>query len=322
MKEKFSSKFTDNLDNMFVVEQAAVAGHGEDSYTGACRSGSAMVAVCDGCGGLGSRTYASTKGNTEAFLAARMVSGGIYDWFCRNHEQQWGPDHDICASLREYIQKAYNIGSSYIARGSRIRGTMVRDFPTTLAMAVAQQVGKNIFLHVIWTGDSRVYMFDEGGLMQLTKDDVQSEDAMSNLSDDGALTNVLSSDGQYELHYKCLQLTGPCLVFAATDGCFGYVSSPMEFEYMVLGSIARSKTPEEFEKTLKKYIAEVTGDDFSFAALSFRFGSYDRLMEEATNRVKLIGNKYIQPMQTDHSKETLLRLWEEYRVDYERALKI
>lgn len=322
MKEKYSSRFQENLDTMFLVAQEMIPDHGEDSFTSACRANSAMVAVCDGCGGLGSRTYASTRGNTEAYLASRMVSGAIYDWFDRNHEQQWSEGNDIRAGLRSCIEKAYSVGSSYIYRDSKIRGSMVRDFPTTLAMAVAQQVGKTVFLHVIWAGDSRVYMFDEGGLMQLTRDDVQSEDAMSNLSDDGALTNVLSLDGNFELHYKCLKLNKPCLVFAATDGCFGYTPSPMEYEYMLLKAITQASTPELFEQNIKAYISEVTGDDFAFAAMSFRYGTYEELAKSAYERMQFLEDKYIRPLQSDHSNEMIQYLWQEYRVDYERALKI
>ena len=320
MKDKISSKFSENLDVMFLVAQEMIPDHGEDSFTCGQRPNSAMVAVCDGCGGLGSRTYASTNGHTEAYLASRMVSGAICDWFNENHETIWNDGNTICTSLSEYINKVYEVGSSYIYRESRIRGSMVRDFPTTLAMAVTQQVGKELFLHVIWAGDSRVYLFDADGLAQLTRDDVESDDAMSNLSDDGALTNVLSSDGRFELHYRCLKIAGPCLVFAATDGCFGYTPSPMEFEYMVVNSIAQTKTPVEFEHILKSNFMDVTGDDFAFACMSFRYINYDNLIYAAQRRVQWLEEQYILQLRRERTDELVRGMWEDYRTSYERFL--
>lgn len=311
-------KFSENLDDLFLISQEVISERGEDSYCCACREASAMVAVCDGCGGLGSRTYASTSGYTEAYLASRIVSGAIYDWFTENCDTVWKDTAELVDQMRQYVEKAYDIGTSYIARGSRIRGSMVRDFPTTAAISVVQQVGKDLYAHVVWAGDSRVYLMDRNGLAQLTKDDVESDDAMSNLSDDGALTNVVSSDGRFELHYKCIKLQGPTMVFAATDGCFGYIPSPMEFEYMLLHAIVNAPTPEEFKYKLKEYFVEVAGDDFAFACMCFGFKDFAGMVDTFADRKVFLEQHYVVPIQEDRSEEHVQQLWQEYRVNYER----
>lgn len=110
-------------------------------------------------------------------------------------------------------------------------GSMVRKFPTTLALAYAEKEEDAIKIHLLWAGDSRVYLLDEKGLAQLTRDDTDVEDAFENLTNDGPMNNVLSSDGNYGINYKSVLLSTPTIVFAATDGCFGYIPTPMEFEY-------------------------------------------------------------------------------------------
>lgn len=317
---KFSAKFSDRLDHLFMIAKEMIPEHGEDSFCGAVRGDSAFVAVCDGCGGLGSRSYASTTGHTEAYLASRMAAGAIYDWFCDTYDTMWHGEDDLCGSLREYITRVFAVGTSHIHRDSRIRGTMVRDFPTTLAMAVAQQVGKETIIHVVWAGDSRVYLLDDSGLAQLTKDDVDSKDAMSNLSDDGVLTNVLSSDGRFELHYTKIIVDSPAMILAATDGCFGYIPSPMEFEHTLLNAIVQSRSPEELKSVLRQQLEEVAGDDFSFGCMSFLFGAYEQMAAGLLERMHYIEDRYVGPLAQDRDDSLVMQMWQEYRKSYERYL--
>ena len=139
--------------------------------------------------------------------------------------------------MKRYIEKGYDQCTRYAGGSSRIRGGLFREFPTTAAIVYIQNSSRGILLHVIWAGDSRVYLMDGRGLAQLSGDDIEGEDAFTNLYNDGVLTNVLSSDKNYALHSKSILLSEPALVLTATDGCFGYLSSPMEFEYLLLESL-------------------------------------------------------------------------------------
>ena len=117
-------------------------------------------------------------------------------------------------------------------------------------------------------------MLDKNGLAQLTKDDTHIEDAFENLINDGALTNVLSADGKFEIHYKTMLINEPALIFAATDGCFGYIQSPMEFEYIILKSMMESGTPKMFKSQLCKELSNYAGDDLALGMMSFCFGDF------------------------------------------------
>ena len=109
-------------------------------------------------------------------------------------------------------------------------------------------------------------------------------------------------------------------MFAATDGCFGYTPSPMEFEYMVMDSITQSKSPAEFEHILKANFMDVTGDDFAFACMSFRYINYDNLNYSAQQRVQQLESQYIFQLRQGRTDELVHLMWEQYKLGYERFL--
>ena len=321
MARKYSKAFYNALDTMLLTEQGVTPTGGEDSFVRAFGGSSALIGVFDGCGGLGSRAYPSLSGRTGAYVASRTASGAVYDWFEALQDEPFPAPDDMLASLRARLDTGFGIVSANAGSTLRVRGSMVRDFPTTAAIAVAQEDKKQgLLVHVIWAGDSRVYLLDQDGLAQLTEDDLGGEDAMSNLSHDSALTNVLSSDGTYQLHYKCFRVERPTVFFAATDGVFGYVQSPMEFEWMLLRVLGASESPELFEARMKSVLSEVAGDDFAFAMMSFYFGSFDVLRHSFENRARLLEQRYVRPLRAARTEELVQEFWQEYRVSYERHL--
>lgn len=308
------------LDMMFLVSGEMVPGHGEDSYFCAYRDNAACVGVFDGCGGLGSCTYPSIQGHTGAYMASRLASGALNDWFHTFHGREWNDSDEILGTLRSYLSAAFRVCKPYIERKSGIKGSMVRELPTTAAIAYARPEKNGMVVHVIWAGDSRVYILDGKGLAQLTDDDLEGQDALSNLSNDAALTNVISSDGNYTLHYRYLRLEGPAIIFSATDGCFGYISSPMEFEYVLLQQLENAGNAEEFQNGLEAAFREVTGDDFAFACMAFHYDTFRNLKEAFARRTDFLESRYIAHLESEKSDEILLEMWQEYRKDYERFL--
>ena len=310
--------FWDCLDTILVINKMARENFGEDSFFCAKKENSAVVSVFDGCGGLGARRYESFDGHTGAFIASRAVSGAVHDWFWKNEEKSASTEK-IVEKLNEYIGKVYNICEQYGAERIKIRGSMVRKFPTTLALAYAQAGANGILVHILWTGDSRVYQLDSEGLAQLTVDDTDVTDALENLTCDGAMNNELSSDGNYRINYKTILLTKPALIFAATDGCFGYVSSPMEFEYILVKALVENTTPEGFRENLKKELEEYAGDDLTMGIMSFFFGDYSTTRKYFENRLRFLEKNYISVMEKEEN--CIQNLWEKYKISYERYLR-
>ena len=320
MARTFDRAFYRALDTMLLVEQGVTPSGGEDSFARALGSRSAMLGVFDGCGGLGSRTYADLGGHTGAYLAARAASGAVYDWYRGLPEHGESDGEQLCASLRERLDAALGIVKAQGRQTLRVRGTMVRDFPTTAAVALARGVPDGVMLDLIWAGDSRIYLLDAGGLCQLTEDDLDGEDALSNLTHDGALTNVIAADGRYALHHKRLTLRQPAVVFAATDGVFGYIRTPMEFEWLLLRVLCSAETPALFSARLKAILSEVAGDDFTFSLMSFYYGDFAAMRSAFSQRVQTLERDYVRPLHDRRTEALQHALWARYRSDYERWL--
>ena len=308
------------LDTMLLIDQGVTPSGGEDCFVQAVRERSALLGVFDGCGGLGSRTYSGLGGHTGAYLAARAAAGAAYDWYHALPEAALRDPDAAVTELRRRLDAALAVVRSQGRSTLRVRGTMVRDFPTTAAIALMHGAQDGMTLDLIWAGDSRVYLLDAGGLAQLTEDDLDGEDALSNLTHDGALTNVIAADGRYTLHHRRMTLTRPAVVFAATDGVFGYIRTPMEFEWLLLRVLCDADTPAAFSARLKEILSEVAGDDFACCMMSFYFGSFDVLRHAFENRARLLEQRYVKPLRASRTEELMQELWQEYRLSYERYL--
>lgn len=321
MLSKENRQFEACLDTIQVISKAAKENLGEDSFYCAQGKKSAIISVFDGCGGLGARKYDTFQGHTGAYIASRIVSGAIHDWYHDNCDKRWKNKQDLLFSVNGYIQNAYKICEQYATERMKIKGSMIRKFPTTFAMAYAEYDGEFIIVHILWAGDSRIYLLDEEGLAQVSKDDTDVEDALENLMNDGAMNNVLSSDGNYVLNYKAIRLKKPGLIFAATDGCFGYVPSPMEFEYILLKSLIKNSTPENFKKSLRSTLAQYAGDDLALGMMSFFYSSYDNTRKQLADRFDFITHNYIALLNKERSDDITQKLWKNYKIRYERYLK-
>lgn len=311
-------EFRDYLDTLFCSQEPAIPDAGEDSFCSLLQEKSALVAVFDGCGGLGSLRYPGFKNHTGAWTASRLACGAVHDWYRKHDEDVWNNPQELLESLNAYLKCGLGKGPAHGNNKLRIGGSMVRDFPTTLALALARLEKGKLVVHVVWAGDSRVYLLDSKGLAQLTLDDSEEADAFDNLSNDGELTNLLSSDGKYTLHYKRLELTEPTLVFAATDGCFGYIPSPMEFEYTICRCIQESATVNALREKLRQEFKKTAGDDLAMSCMGLLSGSYQGIRQLAANRVETLEKDYLSQLNRDRS--AALSLWQEYRRDYERYL--
>lgn len=311
------NNFYDQIDTLFIIEKGKIPDNGEDSFSSHLGKNNAYVGVFDGCGGSGFRTCRGFSNKTEAYMASRFASGAVYDWFEQHGDDVSMPAEMMIDGIRQYLTKAFTCTVKYNKQSARIGGGLVRDFPSTAAVAYLKD---DMSLNAIWAGDSRVYLMDSCGLAQVSVDDINQTDAYKNLFEDGVMNNVLSADGKYNLNLKTIMLSEPTLILTCTDGCFGYFSSPMEFEYIVIDSLVSAKNIEEFKAKMKEYIQGVTGDDFSMGVIAVGYGSFKKLRDSFKKRFKELMTDYIKPIQSDNGEdETLIpSLWEEYKPNYER----
>ena len=314
-KEKGLTSFRTVVDCTMCVHKEKIRDNGEDSYLYSINDHAAVAAVFDGCGGSGSKQYAVFRGKTGAYIASRAVAGAVRCWF-NEHCASDKAEFDV-ASLKTKIQNYLVICSEIGGRASSIKGSLNKDFPTTAAVAVCYHKGAELMTECLWVGDSRCYMLTQSGLVQLTEDDLGGIDPMENLSEDGVLTNVITSSGSFELHTKKEVLTEPTIIITASDGCFGYFSTPMEFEYLLVYSIVNSDSMAEAERKITDILDQTSGDDFTLTGLCLNYGTYPILRESLRPRAKFLYENYIRDLYTKSPREKL-ELWEKYKVHYLR----
>ncbi len=290
-------------DVAFRIAGEMIPNNGEDCSFFAVGEDRALVSVFDGCGGIGSRRYENFSGKTGAYVSSRAVCGAVQTWF------QSGEDDPM-----PQIQEALKIVSSYGDRGRGLRGSLHKDFPTTAVIATAQCRASKLSVDCFWAGDSRAYLLTARGLHQLTRDDVSNADALENLSDDGVLTNVISASIPFELHRHRVQTELPAIVIAATDGCFGYLKTPMEFEYFLLSTMLQAECIADWKSSLKQAIAEHAGDDYSLCLIGYGFSDFVNMKRAFAKRTMELDKYYISPIQNETAQ--IDALWQTYCKDY------
>lgn len=298
---------------------------GEDSYCYSFCDTAGMLGVFDGCGGAGARTHEYYSGKTEAYIASRLCAGAFYDSFranfpCGTASEQLAEETFAAGA----IQRLKDYAPPKEDTGMLITGSMVRTLPTTVAVALVRQGrGEEVLVSAIWAGDSRVYLWDEQGLHQLTMDDTSVPDPMDTLYEDGVLRNLFCSDRRVKTHCKTIAVKPPFMVLAATDGCFGYVSTPMEFEAMLAETLRSAQTPQQWEDALAARIGAVAGDDHTLFLAAFGYDSFQALQASQQMRCSHILQTYVAPVSglPVEDRQSRYLLWEQYKADYMRYLE-
>lgn len=261
-----------------------IPGRGEDSWCYSLNDRAAIFGVLDGLGGSGAMGYREYGGHTGAYMASRTAAQSLIQWF-----------DGLCSgvpcsidSMADQILEDLQYCRSLTTQTSGLKGSIVRDFPTTVAAWLLRNKEDRITGYSISAGDSRNYILDAEGLGQISMDDLTGVDAMSNLYRDAPMTNVLSAEGGFRLHRMRFEPKGPTVFLSATDGCFGYLKSPMEFEHLLLETLMTSQSVDHWNKRLSEAIGEAAGDDYSLAVAAVGFRTFRELRGAMKKRYKAV----------------------------------
>lgn len=299
----------DKLDLQFCV-YGEMENSGEDSYYYSSNEDKCISAVFDGCGGLGAQKYSELNNKKGAYIASRAASAGVEAWFGEYCDKRTRK-----GDIKKYIDMCLAECNKYSGNEFELKGSMVRKFPTTMSVITVEENGGKFDVSYMWCGDSRGYLFDENGAHQITDDDIDGEDALTNLTNDGVLNNVVSFDGNYIVHEKTLKRQAPFMTVTATDGCFGYYKTPMEFEFSILYTMSLSENVNEWREKLGEFINRFTGDDYTVCIAAVGFGSFQRLKTFYKRRMDRLYDKYITKLE-NADERAVLNMWNEYKKQY------
>jgi serine/threonine protein phosphatase PrpC len=321
-----------------------IPGQGEDSDP-IVRHGRelGLVAVFDGMGGAGGTLYETAEGpRTGAYLASRLARDVVEQRMVALLDPEWNLDgaaatQDLQRSVRTALQDRL---VELKAPASGLRSRLLRALPTTMALAALQRQepgGDRWTCHLFWAGDSRAYVFEpRAGARQLTTDDIRDRgDAMANLREDSVVSNAMSADTDFVVNHREVELTAPFLVVAATDGCFGYLPSPMHFEHLVLAALRDSADTGAWSAAVQSAVAAVGGDDAAMATLGFG-ADHDGFRTAFAERTGELEDRWITPLDDldtalrDQERklaevragrhEQQARMWAAYKPGYEEYL--
>jgi serine/threonine protein phosphatase PrpC len=302
-----------------------------------------LLGVFDGMGGAGGTVYETPEGRrTGAYLASRIARDVVEqrmldllepDWRLNGKAAARNLQHSVQQALKHRLQELNPTRSS-------LRSRLIRALPTTMALVALQRTqpgGPTWAGHVFWAGDSRAYVFESQGASQLSTDDLRDPgDALANLRRDSVVSNALSADTEFHINYRRVELRSPFLVVCATDGCFGYVRTPMHFEYLVLSHLLEARNTDAWSSALQAEIAAVTGDDAAMSTLGVG-ADLEEFQKLFAPRVAELASDFIEPLdelsdavtRAEHELRALqsrqldemTERWNRYKSEYERYLR-
>jgi serine/threonine protein phosphatase PrpC len=302
-----------------------------------------LLGVFDGMGGAGGTVYETPGGRrTGAYLGSRIARDVVEqrmldllepDWHLNGTATARNLQYSVQQALKQRLQELNPAPSS-------LRSRLIRALPTTMALVALQRTqpgGPTWAGHVFWAGDSRAYVFESWGASQLSTDDLRDPgDALDNLRRDSVVSNALSADTEFHINYRRVELHSPFLVVCATDGCFGYLRTPMHFEYLVLSHLLEARSTEAWSSALQAEIAAVTGDDAAMSVLGVG-ADLKEFQKLYAPRVAELASDFIGPL--DELNDAVIRAeqelralqsrqldemterWNRYKSEYERYLR-
>lgn len=308
-----------NWDNYALIFHRPLGDRGEDSYGYSFeRFDFHALAVFDGCGGSGAWKYPEFDNATGAFVAAHTTAPKFLDWFDSLDADAVNDPAALAENLRAYTSDVLTGLKEYCSTMG-IVGGLVKSFPCTAACAlVTDSPTGGIRLTALNAGDSRVYCLTPAeGLVQVTHDDSRGNpDPLDALRSNPPLSAMLNADKPYCFTATQLDLASPCAVLSASDGIFGFVRSPMDFEYMLLDALMRSDSIHGFEENFQQAVTRVTGDDSTCVMSFYGFNGYEAIRRKMTPRYEMI-RALVQrldaiPDAAERDAE-MRRVWEDYR---------
>ncbi len=261
-----------------------------------------IAIVCDGLGGAGGVEFeVNGEVHTCAYYASRAVISIAKKFLEENYDLAFsdGMRHldqmavDFAAVIRKGLQ-AYSDETGINFNKRKSGGSMVKLLPTTLASCIYKDAGDHVDAICFWAGDSRCYTLEKNGLHQLTDDDARGYiNAMECLIQDAVMNNVICLDHEFHINWKAYSIPKPCFVFAASDGCFAYLESPMSFESIFL---PRTEGEFDLEESIKASLEAHENDDRTLAGHIFGISSPEEYREVFCSRGDSIESEYISKM--------------------------
>jgi serine/threonine protein phosphatase PrpC len=282
-----------------------------------------LLGVLDGSGGSGSGSaWTDPRGgsHTGAWVGSRVARLAAESWFTAQYEGAAlaaGADE-----LTDQLGTALRVLPD--PSRSKIEGDMFRRLPTTMALLRYHQLDEaEVWVQSLWAGDSRGYCLrPTRGLQALTRDHTVERDALAQLTQDPPVTNVLCADRAFRVDEHQHRLLLPAVLLCATDGFFGYLQTPPDFEMLLLNTLASAADPLQWAELLSTQVSRWTGDDASLSLVALGYRDFAELRDSFSQRATVLGRLLAErPVQAQEAHRHWRQdVWERYQPDYEASM--
>lgn len=286
-------------------------------------SGTGLLAVFDGLGGSGSATAWHDplgRAHSGGWTASRLARLGTESWFANLYTSD-GAASPYDTSLTGHLRQLFGSFAPSIPR-SKVVGSMRRRLPTTVAALRYRKHNRDVVCEALWAGDSRAYVLTaDAGLRAVTRDHTDETDALAQLVQDPQMTNVVCADRDFHVQsHVQSDIGGPCVLLCATDGFYGYVQTPGDFEHVVLSTLARAQDPADWARGMTETVTSYTGDDASLALVALGYQDFDQVRRHLIPRFARLDDwAAVMPDPRDGVAMRRWRAesWARYRAAYE-----
>jgi serine/threonine protein phosphatase PrpC len=281
-----------------------------------------FISVCDGMGGAGSSIYnCEGRNRTGAYLSSRIVNQSAKSFFQNIIEDD---SFEINLNSNGDLKKRFinDLQNELLKHKkdseSKLKSKLLKQLPTTFSGLFIKQQNEQLIIDSIWVGDSRNFIYTKAnGLQQLTKDDLKQEiDPYENLTKDSPLNNIISAEGDFQIRHRNFIVKTPCFFFTATDGCFSYFNTPMQFEFALCESISNANSIDDFKNNFEERVRQIAGDDFSMSFVAFGYNSFKEIKEDVDENLNGLYRDYHSQLETlDNRLNELQKNKERIEVD-------
>lgn len=303
---------------LLTVSLEASSGSGEDSHLVYDDAKTLVVGVFDGLGGRSAGFDGLKGGQIASVEAAQIVKKVLTQWSGKLTE-------NITSQIQSTICQSLKSQADAKMPKSRLGGTLSgKRLCTTLALASINKQEKDFYeIDLAWIGDSRIYFLSPSkGLQQLTTDDLQvNKDAFQMIREDPPMSQYLTADipADWHIHYGVEVIEENGCILACTDGCFQYLSTPWDFEKLLLKTLSLSNSTAEWENILAHEYEQIKQDDVSLLLYPVGFTNFESIKENYQQRLKELTLNYNSETS---NFDDLSQFWNLYRSDYEARLKV
>lgn len=289
----------------FVIEIPKKVDNGEDAppllmdLEGSEYTASVLLGVFDGMGGAGSEKIIFPDGTekTNAYVGSRTTRQLVKQFFgIQGATDAADVENELKICIKNGLEgKNKELEDSGCSRPSKIVSTLHKKLPTTMALSWYHYTPSHdrLQLTTLWAGDSRCYALSpKKGLLQLTKDDNNSKDALDALIQAPQMTNCISASQDFTVNRRDFEMEMPCMLFAASDGVFDYFPSPLLVEYNILNTLQLSSSVTEWRDRLEMILDAWKQDDVSMALDLPGFQDFDEVKKNFLPRYEMLRSEY------------------------------